>query len=157
MRKFAGFLVPVLILVACFAGQAEARGDTQDLFAIVIFGSPFPLLVIGMTIYRVLKRRYQKEIYVAAIAQGLPAPEMEEPARSDLRKPGIVLIALGIGYFIAMFVTISLVKDVGHAPAPLQVSIWGIVPLLIGISMFYYERMVKKEAEETAAVADQKM
>jgi hypothetical protein len=157
MKKLAGFLIPLLVLVAFCTGQAEAGSDTEGVYAIVFFGSPLPLLVIGLTIYRIFKRRYQKEIYVAAIAQGLPVPEMEEPTRSDLRKPGIVLIALGIGYFIAMFITISFVENVGHAPAPLQVSIWGIVPLLIGLSMFYYERMVKREAEETAEVGDQKM
>jgi hypothetical protein len=153
MRKLLGVLIPALALMAVLTGQAEAGSGTEDLFAIVIFGSPFPLAVVGLTIYKILKRRYQKEVYTAAIGHGMPVPEMEQPARSDLRKPGIVLIALGLGYFIAMFVTISTLKNVGHAPAPLSASIWGIVPLLIGISMFYYDRMIRKEEKEKADAA----
>ncbi len=153
MNKLAGFLLPALILLAVLTGQAEARGPTEGLVAIVIFGSPLPLLVIGMTTYLILKRRYQKEVYTAAIAAGLPVPQMEEPTRSDLRRPAIVLIALGIGFFIAMTVTLSFVTK-SHAPAPLQVSIWGIVPLLIGVSMWLYEKMASREAESESGTLE---
>ena len=145
MKRIICCLGMGLALVLGTAGYAEAA-KTEGVLAIIIFGSPFPLLGIGLVIYHTLKRRYEKEIYTAAIDKGMPVPDMPKPKPSDPRKAALVLIALGIGYFIATVVTVSFITK-PDAPSPLQVGIWGIIPVLIGMALWYYDRMIRKETQ----------
>ncbi|MBI2503429.1 MAG: hypothetical protein HYW07_09405 [Candidatus Latescibacteria bacterium] len=77
----------------------------------------------------------------SALEKGQALPETP---KGDVRKSAIVLIALGLGYSIAIYTTLSFVTD-GDAPEPLAVSIWGIVPMLIGAALWLYWRMTEKE------------
>ena len=134
-------------LVLSLAGYAEAGvSDSKGVIAIIIFGSPLPLLVIGYTVYYILKRRYEQTIFTAAIEKGLPVPDMPKPSPSDPRKAALILSALGVGYFIATVVTVSFITK-PDAPSPLQVGIWGIIPVLIGMALWYYDRMIRKETQ----------
>ncbi len=100
-------------------------------------------IIVGIFLYLILKHRYRKEIFIAAIEKGASVPDMTETPR-DLRKPALVLIALGLGFTIATYVTLSYVSD-SDVPAPLQVSIWGIVPILIGLALLKYKQLADKD------------
>ena len=104
--------------------------------------NPFLMLIvaiIGLTVYLTLKRRFQKEVHLAALEKGVPV----KLPQTDLRKPGLVLIALGLGYSISSHVTFSLDNDPSFHP--LQFSIWGIVPILIGVFLWIYRNMQEKD------------
>ena len=110
-----------------------------------------PLLIpiaffVGLFSYLILKQRYRKEIYLAAIERGASVPDLAE-ASSDLRKPALVLIALGLGFSIATHVTLSYVNApfAPIAPNPWQTSIWGLVPILIGLALLTYKHLADKD------------
>ena len=137
-----------LVLVLSYADVTEARADgIEGVAGIIGVFTPISLFVVGMLLYFILKKRYQKEIYIAAIEKGMSVPEMDRKTPTDLRKPALILIALGLGFSIATFVTISYVSD-PDAVSPLQISIWGIVPILIGVALLVYRRIAEQEQAE---------
>ena len=105
-------------------------------------------IVVGLFSYLILKQRYRKEVYIAAIEKGASVPDLAE-APLDLRKPALLLIALGLGFSIATHVTLSYVSD-SSAPSPLQVSIWGLVPILIGLALLAYKRLADKDRDSAS-------
>lgn len=84
----------------------------------------------------------QQKVQLAAIERGLL--NLPAPVQSDQRKTAWVLIALGVGFAIAIHVTLSLVPDT-ELETPLVVSIWGIVPILVGAALWGYHHQVTKE------------
>ena len=109
---------------------------------------PYVLMVaiVGIAIYFTLKQRFQREVHLAAIEKGMGVPKFPQP---DLRKPALVLIALGLGFSIAAFVAFSFAT--GHrAPHPLQVSIWGIIPVFIGAALLIFKQMAAKDQEDSS-------
>ena len=107
------------------------------------------LAISGFFVYLVLKTYFHYKLHMSALDKGQPLPESPRN-RGDLRKPALVLIALGLGYAISIYTTLSLVPD-ADAPA-LAVSIWGIVPILIGAGLWIYWRMKEKERAESERV-----
>ncbi len=103
---------------------------------IVMFGGLFLFLI--MTGY------FRYKLHASALEKGLALPESP---KGDLRKKALVLIALGLGYSIAVHTTLSFETD-ADAVAPLAASIWGIVPILIGAGQWLYWRMTEKERAE---------
>ena len=97
------------------------------------------VVILGLIVYFTLKQRFQKEVHLAALEKGDPV----EFPQADLRKPALVLIALGLGYSISSYVAFSLASDPDFHP--LQFSIWGIIPILIGAFLWIYRNMQEKE------------
>lgn len=98
----------------------------------------FPCLFL----FLILRTYFRYKLHTSALEKGLALPEIPKD-KGDLRKPAIVLIALGLGYSISMYITLSNVND-PDAPA-MAVSIWGIVPILIGAGLWCYRQMTEKE------------
>ena len=105
----------------------------------------------GLFTWLILRRHYrtQQAIQTAAIARGLTTVPPVAP--SDPRQLAWVLIALGLGFAIATHVSISLAPH--HAmDSPLAVSIWGVVPILVGAALWaYHRRGVRPAAAEVKA------
>ncbi len=106
-----------------------------DWVPIVMFG--------GLFLFLILRSYFRYKLHTTALEKGLALPETP---RGDVRKSAIVLIALGVGYSISMFITLSSIND-PDAPA-LAVSIWGIVPILIGAGLWRYRQITEKETQE---------
>ena len=111
-------------------------------------------IIVGIFLYLILKRHYRKEVYLAAIEKGASVSDLAE-APVDLRKPALVLIALGLGFSIATHVTLSYVSD-SDAPTPLQVSIWGIVPILIGLALLKYRQLAERDKNSESELPSQR-
>ena len=120
-------------------GKFETTGNLA-----VLMGTLIPIIfMVVVAVFLILKHYYQKQIYVAAIEKGMPIPEKHE---GDPRKPALILIALGLG-----FAVVALVADHG-----LNTAIWAIVPMLVGVALWTYYRLMvrdREEAEETAAAS----
>lgn len=102
-----------------------------------------PVLLFGLLfLFLSIRSYFRYRLRASALEKGLALPEIPKD-KGDLRKPALVLIALGLGFSIAMYTTLSMVPD-ADAPA-LAVSIWGIVPILIGAGQWFYWRMTEKE------------
>jgi hypothetical protein len=102
-----------------------------------------PVLIFGgFFLFLILRGYFRYKLHLAAVEKGQPLPETPR-SKGDLRKQAIVLIALGLGYSISMFTTLSYVDD--HDAPALAVSIWGIVPILIGAGLWFYWRMAELE------------
>jgi hypothetical protein len=114
----------------------------------VTTGAFFILAAIGVVVYLVLKQRYQRDIYLAAIEKGMAVPELPKKQPVDLRKPALILIALGLGFFVAMLVTIGLVEN-AKVPA-LAVAVWGLVPVLIGLALLKVRKLTERDRLESA-------
>jgi hypothetical protein len=109
-------------------------------------------LFAGLFTWLVFRRHYrtQEKVQLAAIERGLSTlPAMTE---SDGRRTAWVLIALGVGFAIATQVSLSL-SPAADVVSPLAVSIWGLVPVLVGVGLCEYHRRSRKEraAQGTAA------
>ena len=101
-----------------------------------------PILAIsGVFIYLIFKTYFRYKLHMRALEKGQALPESPRN-RGDLRKPALVLIALGAGYSIAIFATLSVMPD-KDTPA-LAAGIWGIIPILIGAALWAYWQMVNK-------------
>lgn len=84
----------------------------------------------------------QQKVQLTAIERGML--NLPTPVQSDPRKTAWVLIALGLGFAIAIHVTLSLVPH-GDLDTPFAVSVWGIVPILVGAAQWGYHHQVTKE------------
>jgi len=113
--------------------------DEDIIVPVLIFG--------GLFLFLILRSYFRYKLHRTAVEKGQPLPETPR-SRGDIRKPALVLIALGLGYSISMFVTLNSIND-PDAPA-VAVSIWGIVPLLIGAGQWLYWRMTEKERQQEA-------
>ena len=111
--------------------------SSGDMLTVIVMS----LLVLAPTVYLTLKQYYRKQIHLAAIERGHDLPD-DPPARQpDLRRPALILMALGLGFSIATFVTISLASH-HSGPHPAAVSIWGIVPILLGAALWLYQARI---------------
>ena len=141
-----------LVLVAAWTAQASASYPdgwaTMKITSTVTTGAFFILAAIGVVVYLVLKQRYQRDIYLAAIEKGMAVPELPKKQPVDLRKPALILIALGLGFFVAMLVTIGLVEN-AKVPA-LAVAVWGLVPVLIGLALLKVRKLTERDRLESA-------
>ncbi|MCC7265227.1 MAG: hypothetical protein IT369_22195 [Candidatus Latescibacteria bacterium] len=107
----------------------------------------------GLFLFLILRSYFRYKLHASALEKGQALPETPKD-KGDLRKPALVLITLGLGFMIAMHTTLSFVHD-GDTPEPIAISIWGIVPILIGGGQWLYWRMAEKERlekEERAAL-----
>jgi hypothetical protein len=108
--------------------------------------------IAGLFTWLVLRRRYrtQQVIQVAAIERGLAT--VPPVAASDSRKTAWVLMALGVGFSIATYVSVSAVPHHG-LDAPLAVSVWGIVPVLVGVALWAHHRRLHRAPADAATPA----
>ena len=104
------------------------------------------LAISGFFVYLVLKTYFRYKLHMSALEKGQPLPESPKN-RGDLRKSALVLITLGLGYAIAIHTMLSYIPD-ADTPAPIAISIWGIVPILIGAGLWIYWQMVNKESSQ---------
>ena len=107
-----------------------------ELIPITIFG--------GLFLFLIARVYFRYRLHTTALEKGQALPEIP---KGDARKSALVLIALGLGFMIAMHTTLSFVHD-GDTPEPIAISIWGIVPMLIGSGQWLYWRMTEKERLE---------
>ncbi len=108
--------------------------------------------IAGLFTWLILRRRYRtlQAIQVAAIERGVTT--VPSVAASDSRKTAWVLMALGVGFSIATYVSVSAVP--GHGlDAPLAVSVWGLVPVLVGVALWAHHRRVHRANADTARPA----
>ena len=134
------------IALEAFAKRHGEKGPVTE-----VMNKLIPIVFCaGLFVFLILRQYYQKKVDMAAIEKGIFRPPEKSP--KDLRKPALVLVALGLGYFIAMQVTFGYMTY-KHAPVPLQVSIWGIVPILIGVALWMHCRLKAKEQEGDAGSA----
>jgi hypothetical protein len=114
---------------------ASPKGSAMD--------DPVPVLFFaGLFIFLTLTAYFRYKLRMSALEKGLALPETP---KGDVRKAAIVLIALGLGYAISMYITLSNVNE-PDAPA-MAVSIWGIVPILIGAGLWRYRQITEKERQ----------
>jgi len=138
MKRRPPPILSALLLSLGLCGTAEAHAHGVEL----AFAFSMPLLIVGWCFHSILKQRYLKEIYLKAIEKGIAVPPM--PEQGDVRRTALVLIALGLGFAIAASVTLSVVT---RGPHPLQVGIWGIIPILMGLALLYHKFLKDKEKE----------
>jgi hypothetical protein len=108
-------------------------------------------LIAGLFAWLILRRHYltQQRIQLAAIERGLLS--LPTPVKSDLRKTAWVLIALGLGFAIAIHVSLSFAPHF-EAETPFAISVWGIVPILVGVAQWAYHCRVRREQARHEAV-----
>jgi hypothetical protein len=91
-------------------------------------------LFIGLFGWLIARQHYRtyETLQMAALQRGLAVTPPTPPC--DRQLVATVLIAIGVGFAIASFVSTSLEPDSGVGAA-LAVSIWGLVPLLVGLAL----------------------
>ncbi len=103
-------------------------------FAVMSVSVPFVALT-GLFVFLTLRSYFESKVQRAAIEQGQPIP-LRQP--TDARKPALILIALGLGYGIAAYLAVP-------DEVALTASVWGIIPLLIGIGLLVFHYLKVKE------------
>ena len=77
---------------------------------------------------------------VARYAYEASRPEDEEP--DGYRRSAFILMTVGIAYMVCITLSTGMLRGVGRAVAA---GVWGIIPLAIGVALFIYSGMVRKE------------
>ncbi|MEW6756432.1 MAG: hypothetical protein AB1505_36485 [Candidatus Latescibacterota bacterium] len=122
-------------------------GDRRHVVNSVMTGFVFIAFFSGLFTYLILRQANQRKVFLAAIERGVPVP-LPQKSRGDARRPALFLVAVGLGFSIAMYVTLSLAPPDPDTPAPLAVSIWGIVPILVGAALWVHQRIAIREQRE---------
>lgn len=130
-----------LLLFAGFCGTAEAAANLEKVAIIVMVGLPFSFLVVGIFVHLMMKERYQKDVYVAAIEKGMPVPEKPD---SDYRKPALVLCAVGAGYGIAVATVFVAANRWDFA---VGAGAWGVIPIFLGVALWKYGQLAARDRE----------
>ncbi len=119
----------VLSFLLLTASNAMAAGAEVAVISV-------PFVAAGLFVFLTLRYFFESKVQRAAIEQGQPIP-LRQP--TDARKPALILIALGLGYGIAAYLAMP-----DHRVA-LTASVWGIIPLLIGIALLVFHYLKVKE------------
>jgi hypothetical protein len=82
--------------------------------------------------------RTQEKLQLAAIKHGMSA--LPACAPRDRRITAAMLIALGVGFAIASYVCLS-VSPAADVVSPLAISVWAIVPILVGAALWRSSRL----------------
>lgn len=105
-------------------------------------GEWVPIIMFsGLFLFLSIRSYFRYKLRASALEKGQALPETP---KGDLRKSALVLIALGLGYSIAVHITLSYTPG---GPEPFMASIWGIVPIFIGAALWLYWRMTEKEKQ----------
>ncbi len=138
MKNIVGLLAMVLVLLGSSSAFAEDSWDQNELGVIfVAFGVPMTLSV-SFFVYLTLRSYQTRRVQIAAIEHGLPIPQGQP---SDSRKPGFVLIALGLGFGIATYVALE-------DEQAIRVSIFGLIPMLIGAGLLLYHHVANRDQDQ---------
>lgn len=108
-------------MVATFFSVGAHRGMERAIAAAVWGIIP---LTIGVTRY----------MYEAS------RPKDEEP--DCYRRSAFVLMAVGIAYMVCISLSVGMIRGAERATIA---GVWGIIPFAIGVAMFVYSGMVRKE------------
>ncbi len=103
----------------------------EDLVPITLFVGLF-----GWLVARQHYRTYET-IQMAAMQRGMAVTPPTPPCDREL--VATVLIAIGVGFAVASFVSTLLGPDAGFRAA-VAVSVWGLVPLLVGLALRRHSR-----------------
>jgi len=68
--------------------------------------------------------------------------EQEEP--DPHRRSALVLMAVGASYVVCVTLSTGVIKGAERAMA---VGVWGLIPFAVGVAMFVYSGMVRRERE----------
>ena len=126
MKTIPFILLSFLLLTASNAMAASTASILSESVPIVAFA--------GLFVFLTLRYYFQSKVQRAAIEKGQPVPLRQR--NEDARKPGLILIALGLGYVIAAS------SGVG---GPLPPGAWGVIPVFIGISLLVFHYLKVKE------------
>ena len=134
----AYLIAGILLLFSSDLFAAAPMGSTwdEDELAILV-----PIIfVVALFTFLILRLYFDSRVQRAAIEHGQLIPQRQP---TDPRKAALILIALGLGYSIAVYVTL-----IANEPEQaLTASVWGIVPLLIGAGLWIYYRIFEKERD----------
>ena len=135
MKSLPFIVLSFLLLTASNAMAAMHKWDEGELA--IIMGISVPIVALaGLFVFLTLRYYFESKVQRAAIEKGQPIP-LRQP--TDARKPALILIALGLGYGIAAYLAVPAEETA------LSASVWGIVPLLIGIGLFVFHYLKVKE------------
>jgi hypothetical protein len=82
-------------------------------------------------------------IGAARYASEASRPNNETPDR--YRRSAFVLMSVGIAYMICLTLSVGILRGAERAVAA---GVWGILPLAIGVALFKYSSMVRKERRD---------
>jgi hypothetical protein len=111
------------------------------------------LIVLAVCAYLGWRRYLNYQERLAAIQMGgdpqsvlseedKASPEKGPKAPRDCRLGSLVLIAIGSAYMVCIALSTGILRGVRRAVAA---GVWGIIPLAIGVVLFIYSGMVRKE------------
>ena len=81
-------------------------------------------------------------ISIGAVRYAYEASRKRGEELDCYRRSAFVLMAVGISYMICITFSTGMLKGAERA---LTVGVWGVIPLAIGVVMFIYSSMVRKE------------
>ena len=79
---------------------------------------------------------------VGAARYAYEASRPKDEAPDGYRRSAFVLVTVGIAYMVCIAVSTGMLRGVERAVAA---GVWGIIPLAIGVALFIYSGMVRKE------------
>jgi hypothetical protein len=105
------------------------------------------LIVLTVCAYFGWRRYLQHQERLAAIQRGMDPQTVLSEAETTSRKQGsqaakdsrpgsLVLIAIGLAYAVAVFLSVGVSKGLERAVAA---AVWGVLPLAIGAARYAYE------------------
>lgn len=129
-----------------FKGSRDHRLGSMVLIAIGLAYMVAILFSVG--VYRGIERAIIAAVWgivplsigAARYAYEASRPKDEEPDR--YRSSAFVLMTVGIAYMVCITVSTGMLRGIDRAVAA---GVWGIIPLAIGVAMFVYSGMARKE------------
>jgi hypothetical protein len=102
------------------------------------------LIVVSLCAYYGWRRYLSHQERIAAIQRGMdPQTVLSEEdnasrgkgsqASKDYRLGGLVLIAIGLAYTVAVFLSVGVFKGMERAVAA---AVWGLLPLAVGTALY---------------------
>ena len=79
---------------------------------------------------------------IGAVRYAYEATRPPDEVPDNYRRSAFVLVTVGIAYMVCITLSTGILQGVERAVAA---GVWGIIPLAIGIALFIYSSMVRKE------------
>jgi hypothetical protein len=130
-------------------GSQASKDYRLESLVLIAIGLAYTVAVFfSVGVYKGMERAIAAAVWgllplaVGAARYAYEASRTNDEAPDRYRGSAFVLISVGLAYMICITLSVGILRGAERAVA---VGVWGIIPLAIGVALFIYSGMVRKE------------
>jgi hypothetical protein len=130
-------------------GSQVSKDYRLESLVLIAIGLAYAVAVfLSVGVYKGLERAVAAAVWgvlplaVGAAGYAYEASRTNDEAPDRYRSSGFVLMSVGIAYMICIALSVGILRGAERA---VVAGVWGIIPLAIGVALFIYSGMVRKE------------